>query len=303
MTVIDSECEVDAPNQGLPASMIERMTLILDAFDGRGSRLTLEEVAGRARLPRSTVHRILHQMVRLNWIEHAAYGYRLGGRALALGGDGGRGQIRAAAAPLLHELHQRTGVVVHLTVLEGADCVYLDKIGGPFAAQVPSRVGGRVPAYATAAGKAMLARLAPETVDQIYGRALPGRTERTISERTVLHRELHRIRQRSGLAFDIGESSPGVGCAGAAVRGPDGPVAAISLCADEESNRIERIAPLVVDAARAVSRILHPDLAGPADRPRPIAPGVRSASFTIQSAESTPAEPAGAQSRRRSGKP
>lgn len=269
MTIIDSGCEADAPDQGLPASMVERMTLILDAFEGRGSRLTLEEVAGRARLPRSTVHRILHQMVRLDWIEHDACGYRLGGRALALGGDGGQGRIRAAAAPLLHELHQRTGMVVHLTVLEGVDCVYLDKIGGPFAGRVPSRVGGRVPAHATAAGKAMLARLVPETVDHLYGRALPGRTGRTITERAALHGELHRIRQRRGLAFDIGESAPGVGCAGAAIHGPEGPLAAISLCGDQQNNRLERVAPLVVDAARAVSRRLHPGSDGSPERQAP----------------------------------
>ncbi|MGW0178852.1 IclR family transcriptional regulator [Nocardia sp. NPDC003345] len=278
MTIIDSDCRVDAPDQVLPASMVERMTLILDAFEGRGSRLTLEEVAGRARLPRSTVHRILHQMVRLDWIEHAAHGYRLGGRALALGGDGGQGQIRAAAAPLLHELHQRTGMVVHLTVLEGADCVYLDKIGGPFAGRIPSRVGGRVPAHATAAGKAMLARLVPEIVDHLYGRALPGRTGRTITERTVLHGELHRIRQRSGLAFDIGESAPGVGCAGAAVRGPDGPVAAISLCGDRQHNRLDRVAPLVVEAAREVSRRLRPGSRSPESQP---APGVLAGRYRL----------------------
>ena len=46
----------------LPPSMIERMTLILDAFDGRAARLTLEEIVCRTQLPRSTVHRILDQI-------------------------------------------------------------------------------------------------------------------------------------------------------------------------------------------------------------------------------------------------
>ena len=50
----------------LPPSMIERMTLILDAFDGRAARLTLEEVVCRTQLPRSTVHRILDQLVKLD---------------------------------------------------------------------------------------------------------------------------------------------------------------------------------------------------------------------------------------------
>ena len=48
----------------------------------------------------------------------------------------------------------------------GAEIVYLDKVGGRFAASLPSRVGGRPPRYSTALGKAMLAWLDPERVDQ-----------------------------------------------------------------------------------------------------------------------------------------
>ncbi|NEW40024.1 IclR family transcriptional regulator [Nocardia cyriacigeorgica] len=260
MTIIDSGDVTRVPKRDVPPSMVERMTLILDAFDGRASRLTLEEVAGRSRLPRSTVHRILHQLVQLNWVEHAAFGYCLGGRALGLGGgDGGRDEIRAAAAPLLHELHLQTGMVVHLTVLEGGDSLYLDKVGGRFAAQFPSRVGGRGPAYATAGGKSILALLSPETVESLYRRPMRGYTDRTITSLTALHVELNRIRQRNGLAFERGESARGVACAGAAVRGPDGPVAGVSLCGDQRTTRLERVAPLVLDAAREVSLSLYPD--------------------------------------------
>ncbi|MFE3542954.1 IclR family transcriptional regulator [Nocardia sp. NPDC059177] len=260
MTIIDSEEVGVAPKRELPPSMVERMTLILDAFDGRASRLSLEDVADRSRLPRSTAHRILHQLVQLSWVEHTEFGYRLGGRALGLGGgDDGRGEIRAAAAPLLHELHLQTGMVVHLSLLEGGDSVYLDKVGGRFAGQVPSRVGGRGPAYATAAGKSILAWLAPEAVDSIYRGALRGLTERTITSLPALHTELNRIRQRNGIAFEQGESARGIACVGVAVRGPDGPVAGVSLCGDLRTTRLERVAPLVVDAARAVSLTLYPE--------------------------------------------
>ena len=162
------------PKKDLPPSMVERMTLILDAFDGRAARLTLEEVACRTQLPRSTVHRILDQLVKLDWVDHASFGYCLGRRALGLGGgDGGHSQIREAAAPLLHELHLQTGMVVHLSVLDGRESVYLDKVGGRFAAALPSRVGGRVLAHSTAGGKAMLAWIDPERVDALFGSSLP----------------------------------------------------------------------------------------------------------------------------------
>ena len=242
----------------LPASMVERMTLIMDEFIGTFTRLTLEDVARRTRLPRSTAHRILDQLVRLRWLDHTSLGYGLGQRALGLGGpDGSFGEIREAAAPLLHELHIRTGTVVHLGVLDGPDVYYLDKVGGRFATSVPSRVGGRAPAHSTALGKAMLALLAPEQVDARIGTDISRMTNRTIGELSILHQELNRIRQRNGLAFERGECFPDIACVAAAVRGPDRAVASISLVGDARTP-LEKIAPLVVDAARQVSRALFP---------------------------------------------
>ncbi|AQA23799.1 bacterial transcriptional regulator family protein [Rhodococcus sp. MTM3W5.2] len=260
MTVV-TEYAVRNDTDEAPPSMIERMTLILDAFDGRSARLTLAEVASRARLPRSTVHRILDSLVKLNWVEHASFGYRLGRRALGIGGgDGGHAEVREAAAPLLHELHLQTRMVVHLSVLDGHEAVYLDKIGGPLASSVPSRVGGRVPAHSSAGGKAMLAWLAPERVDALFEGRMNGCTDQTISDLGVLHQELNRIRQRRGLAFERGESARGMACVGVGIRGHDGPVAGLSLCGDARTAPLERVAPLVVEAAREITRTLFPEL-------------------------------------------
>lgn len=244
----------------LPPSMLERMTLILDAFEARTTRLTLEDVARHTHLPRSTAHRILDQLVNLKWLEHGAFGYGLGGRALGLGGsDGGHAQIREAAAPLLHNLHLRTGLVVHLAVLDGPDVYYLDKVGGRFATSVPSRVGGRAPVHSTALGKAMLACMQPEQVDELLARDLLRMTTHTISKPAMLHQELGRIRGRNGLAFERAESFPNIACAAAAVRGPEGPLAGISLVGDAGTT-LETVAPLVVRGARHVAAQLFSGL-------------------------------------------
>ena len=252
------------PARPLPPSMVERVTLIMDAFERRNTLLTLEEVTARTRLPRSTAHRILDQLVQLDWLEHTAFGYCLGPRALGLGGrDGEHGEIRSAAAPAVQELFLRTGLVVHLAVLDKADVYYLDRVGGLFATTLPSRVGGRVSAHTTAIGKALLAWQPPEQVDEMLHGRLVRRTERSIGDLAVLHQELARIRTRNGLAFERGEAAPGVACAAAAVRGQRGAVAALSLCGEAQSLQLERIAPLVLDAAREVSRQLFPELAKP----------------------------------------
>jgi len=266
MSLLSAESGASA-RRTLPPSMVERMTLIIDAFDGRFTHLTLEDVARTTHLPRSTAHRILDQLVRLNWLEHSSLGYSLGRRALGCGGDGSHPEIRAVAAPLLHDLHMRTGLVVHLAVLDGSEIMYLDKVGGRFVLSVPSKVGGRAPAHATAVGKAVLAWLTPERVDELVAGRISRLTGRTIGDMATLHQELSRIRQRRGLAFERGESFPGISCVAAAIRGHEGPLAGISLVGDAHMP-LEKVAPLVVDAARQASVSLFPELERPRGRSR-----------------------------------
>lgn len=244
----------------LPPSMVERMTLILDLFTTRESRESLEQIARVTGLPRSTAHRILDQLVRLEWLEHSPHGYGLGRRSLVLGGGiDDHTDLRAAASPYLHDLLIRTGAVIHLGVLEGDQVRYLDKLGGRFAATVPSRVGGIQPAHCTGLGKAMLAWLEPEDVDDLVGEQLPARTPATISGLDALHGELGRIRRRGGLALEHGECFPDIACVAAAIRGPRGPIGAVSVVA-AAGTALERVAPLVIDAVRRIGADLHPDL-------------------------------------------
>lgn len=250
-----------SPSNGpqLPPSMVERMTLILDAFPQRTSRLTLEEVARSTHLPRSTAHRILDQLVRLQWLDHTSFGYSLGRRAVQLGGGDDATELRSAASPFLHDLMLRTGLTVHLAVLDGGQVCYLDKLGGRFATSVPSRVGGHAPAHSTALGKAMLAWLDPEDIEERVGAAMSRRTESTIIDLNALHQEMHRIRTRRGLAFEQGECFEHIGCAAAAVHAPEGPIAAISLVGNA-GTQLQRVGPLLLDAARQISLSLFPDL-------------------------------------------
>lgn len=241
-----------------PPSMVERMSLILDAFSTPSCRLTLEQVARATNLPRSTTHRILDQLVNLDWLTHGSCGYSLGKRALGLGGgDKVDNELRSAAAPYLHDLQQRTGMVAHLASLEDAHVRYLDKIGGRFVTSVPSRVGGRAPAHSTALGKAMLAWCEAEEVDRLLANGLDRFTGQTIGDLSTLHQELHRIRMRNGIAFESGETFPAIACVAAAVRGPEGPLGAISLVGDV-AVPVERVGPLVLQATRAISDGLFP---------------------------------------------
>ncbi|MET8578594.1 IclR family transcriptional regulator [Streptomyces sp. NPDC005012] len=247
----------------LPSSMVGRMTRILDAFGSSGTTLTLEEVEERTSLPRSSAHRILNQLIQLGWISRGDHGYSLGRRALRAGeGTHGWDELRKAAAPVLHRLQVHTKLVVHLGVLDGTEVVFLDKIGGSFAAFLPSDVGTRWWVTSNGLGKSMLAYLPPEDVHSLLKRC-PGLVDGADDGFTALYCELDAIRRMRGVAFDRGGGMPGVGAVACAVRGPDGPVGAISVCGELRQMHLERLAPLVAQAAQQVSQALHPDPARP----------------------------------------
>ncbi|MDT5201405.1 MAG: hypothetical protein QOH34_2927 [Mycobacterium sp.] len=215
-----------------PSAVIDRISLVLDTFDGPG-RLSLAQVVRRTGLPRSSAHRMLERLVQLRWLRRHGRDYELGMRLVELGSLAvHQDRLHRAAQPFLHELHRATGLVVHLAVLDGADVVYLEKIAGGFGAAVPTRVGGRQPAHCTAVGKALLAFSDPHRLDDFDIDLLTRMTRYSISTRRQLADELAAIRGR-GAAYERGESVDGFGCVAAPIGdvGKAGePIAAVSVC-------------------------------------------------------------------------
>jgi DNA-binding IclR family transcriptional regulator len=237
-----------AADTDAPAAMIDRVALILDAFNGP-AHLTLAQVVTQTGLPRSSAHRILEHLVRIRWLSRDEGSYSLGLGVLELGGLAAhQNQLRAVALPYLHELHASTGLVAHLAVLDGPEIVYLEKIGGPFGMRIPSRVGGRQPAHCTAAGKSLLAFAGAEERRGALALAPRGRTCRSITTGHQLDAELLRVLER-GVAFDREESVPGLGCVASPMGPPHDPCAAISVCGPVGQLSYDRLIGQVREAA------------------------------------------------------
>lgn len=208
-----------------PTAVIDRISLVLDAFDGPG-RLTLAQIVRRTGLPRSSAHRMLERLVQLRWLRRSGRDYELGMRLVELGSLAvHQDRLVRAAGPLLGELHRATGLVVHLAVLDGPDVVYLDKIGDQ---RVPTRVGARQPAHCTAVGKAILAYRDDDAEVDLRVR----KTKYSISSSAQLAVELAKVRTH-GVAFEREESLLGFGCVAAPIGGPGEAqevIAAVSVC-------------------------------------------------------------------------
>ncbi|TXI41125.1 MAG: IclR family transcriptional regulator [Mycobacterium sp.] len=212
-----------------PSAVIDRVSLVLDAFDGPG-RLTLAQIVRRTGLPRSSAHRMLERLVQLRWLRRSGRDYELGMRLVELGSLAvHQDRVHRAAMPVLHELHRATGLVVHLAVLDGSDVVYLEKVGDRMTTAIPTRVGGRHPAHCTAVGKAILAAGGEEMLDSFESAPLARKTKYSISTPDRLRAELTKAREH-GVAFDREEFLAGFGCVAAAIGNPGEAVGALSVC-------------------------------------------------------------------------
>lgn len=204
---------------------------VLGAFTPEHSTLGVSEVARRADMPKSTVHRLLTILVDGGLISKAGTRYSPGpllAELAALTNRPDLQRLRDAALPYLLDLYESAHETVHLAVLEGTDVRYVEKIYGHDRVRSPSRVGGHVPAAACALGKAMLAFSDAETVAGACRRLRP-LTPYTIVTPRRLALELEAVREQ-GVAFDRQENTLGLTCVAAPVLGWRGEVvAAVSV--------------------------------------------------------------------------
>jgi DNA-binding IclR family transcriptional regulator len=243
-----------APNQD---SVLQRANLLLDAFGPQHRYLTLSSIVMRTGLPKSTVHRTAQQMTALGWLNYEHGKYSLGTRMFELAGlSSVRHELREAALPYMEDLYEATHITLHLGVRKGHEVLYIEKIAGHDRITELSHVGGRMPLYCTAIGKALLAYSPESAFEDVVTHGLVRRTQATITSPTQLRRELSTIAD-SHVSFDREESSIGVCCVAAPIHGPDRSViAALSVTTRVSRHRLDRLAPAVVTAALGVSRTL-----------------------------------------------
>ena len=178
------------------------------------------------------------------------------------------------------ELSQLSNETCHLGVRDG-DCVlYIDKVESPHSLRMVSRVGGTNPLHCTGIGKAILAWLPPDELDEYCSRPLERRTANTIVAPEILRAELQRTRDR-GYAVDDIENEIGVRCVGAPIFDHDGDlVGAVSLAGPTLRmtwERVEQLTAPVIEAAREISARLGfglREVAPAADEVPPV-PGMR----------------------------
>lgn len=237
---------------------VSKALKLLEALAVHTQPQGVTDLANELGLVKSNVHRLLkvleeHHFVRQDRIGD---GYECTLKLWELGSlVADRIDVRQIASPFMVSLAEQTLETVHLSVLDGSDVLYINKIDSAHPVRAYTRIGGRAPAYCVATGKALLAFESPDTVDQM-GRALTTYTDSTITDISALKKELACVR-RLGYAINHGEWRETVtGLAAPIFTARSRPIAALGISGPIDRLRdsvLRDLTPVVVEHARQVS--------------------------------------------------
>lgn len=195
-------------------------------------RIRLTEASTYLGVASSTAHRVLAMLQYRGFVRQdaASRAYEPGGSLTTIAAAVLRQfDARARARPVLEGLNTEFDETVHLGRLDGQMVTFLDSIESSRAVRVGSRVGRSLPAHCTSTGKAMLSLLTTDELHRLYpDEELEAITEKTISTRAALERELALTRRR-GYASSMQESEEGVASVAVPVTSPGGSTYAINI--------------------------------------------------------------------------
>jgi DNA-binding IclR family transcriptional regulator len=200
---------------------VSRALDILEAFTPGQEQLGVTELSRKLRLHKNNVFRLLATLETRGYVEqdHATGNYRLGMRTFEVASVflHHLGLVRQAR-PVLEQLARETDETTYLAVLEGPSVVCLDMVETGQPVRTVGHLGRRLPAHATALGKAQLAFRSHEELDELWKRHEPSPiTARTLSVPSRLEEELARVAQEE-LAVEDEELEPGVRALATPVR-------------------------------------------------------------------------------------
>ncbi|MEW5792143.1 MAG: IclR family transcriptional regulator [Pseudomonadota bacterium] len=237
--------------------VIDRMAGLLEAI-AAAEPASLKVLSAETGLHPSTAHRILASLIDNGLVERNDAGhYRLGARLLGWAGRvQERVDVRREALPIMEALRTELGETVNLTVRDGDEVVYVERVSSHRAVRVEQVIGGRAPLHVTAVGKLFLGFDGQAAaLDYAHRTGLPVLTPNTITDPARLWEEARRAWERA-YAFDDEEADLGVGCIGVPVRDASGRmVAGLSVSAPIERRRDEWVARVVAAGERLSARL------------------------------------------------
>jgi IclR family transcriptional regulator, KDG regulon repressor len=246
------------PTTGDGGSSLRRGLLALDLLAEDDGGLGVVDVARRLGIDKSQASRTLRALADHGLAERdpASRVYRLGPRAFAYAALVSERRLLRVAPPVLEQLVRELGERAHLSVLDGTDVLTLLSQSPPHAVQTAGWTGRTVPAYCTAAGRALLADHDPVALRALLdGVELVPRGPNTAGSLAELTERVQESVAR-GYAVADQELEPGLAAVAAPVRRFDARIVAalnVSGPSFRFGARLPEAGPVVARAAEELS--------------------------------------------------
>lgn len=211
-------------------SVVERVVRILGTFDSTRVTQTSSQIARGAKLPGSTAHRLVGELVEQGLLERDADGeIRIGMRLWELTTRGSHAlELRELAMPAMREVQARMRQHTQLGVLDREEVLFLERLSDPRAGANITRIAGRLPLHASSSGLVLLAHSSPDFQARFLARPHRALAPETIVDPVLLRTKLAEVR-RTGYAVAPGSVEPVSTGIAVPISDASGVVAALSV--------------------------------------------------------------------------
>lgn len=235
---------------------------VLEALAAMQQPATLAQLVTYLSVPKPTVHRWLKALESVGLLSRHPDGrrYEIAARATQLAiaillGEPGR----ALRRNILRRLVDEVGEACNLTIFDGTDVTYLDRVEANWPLRISFQPGSHVPAHSSACGKLFLAYMPPSRRDRLLHQLpLTRCTENTLTNVGALAKELQNIR-RLGYSTDREEYLDGLVCVAAPVftttQRRRNCIAALAIQAPVTRNDIDALTKFIPRLQKAAGEI------------------------------------------------
>ena len=233
---------------------------VLRCFDREHPTLSLGDVARLLGWRRTEPFRFLHTLESLGYLRRDALTkrYELTTKVLEIGFSAlANLQLPELAQPYLERLRDRTNGSAHVGILDGKDVVYVGRAASRSILGSTIHIGSRLPAHATAIGKALLAAKSDSWISEwLAMNDLVRYTATTHVDERAFLTEIAQIRTR-GFAVSNQEFEFGIRSVAAPIRnGNSETIAAINVSSAADTLTSTNVRDTVVPAVRETAREL-----------------------------------------------
>ncbi|AMB85834.1 IclR family transcriptional regulator [Pseudomonas agarici] len=191
---------------------LARGLAVVQAFQERKRHLTIAQISHRTEIPRASVRRCLHTLIKLGYATTDGRTYSLLPKVLTLGHAYlSSTPLAVSAQPYLDRMSEQLHEACNMATLEGDDILYIARSATTQRLiSVDLSVGGRLPAYCTSMGRILLAALDDASLQEYLDHVdLPAKTSRTLRTPEALLECLLQVRQQGWCIVDQ-ELEPGL---------------------------------------------------------------------------------------------